>query len=421
MIELDKKKSGITLKKALLFAIVFLLLIKLIFDFDGFGKFISSGGAFLISVLGYLLVGFIIAFILNAYMKIWENRVFRKMKNIKAKRIISIAIAYITLIAVVALLLFALIPTLIDTVSSLAKNLPSAFDKLLALYDDVMHNGKFDLPEAAIQAIANSITKIEKTLVSYIDSGKVTSIITSLFSTTFSGIFNMFMGIMVSFYMLLEKDNVIKALKTITIGLFSENTSKKIFHNSKKINVVFTQYFAGKLLQAIIVLFVSYIIFLIAGLDYAILFAVILGITNMIPYIGPWIGGILVVLLSLSQGLPAGITALICVLIMQVIDNTILTPNIVGGQIGISPLLVLIGLCICGGLFGLPGLILGDVFAAIIKILFYDTYVKNKINNKIENGLLPESARGEYLTHTEYGQKPTLIKKFIGLFKKRKK
>lgn len=422
MEELDiKKKNELNPKKIVLCLIVFLLLVKLIFDFNGFGKLISFCSSFLISVFSYILIGFIIAFILNAYMNIWEKKVFKKIQNARRKRILSIIIAYFSLLVLVLLLLFALIPTLIDTVSVFAKNLPSAFDKLVRLYDDVMHNGRFDLPEVVVDTIANGIDKMKLVVINYFNSENITRFISSVFSTTFSGVFNTFMGIMVSVYMLLEKDRAVKAAKTITVGLFREEQANKIFHNAKKINVVFTQYFAGKLLQAFVVLLLSYVIFLITGLDYAILFAVILGVTNMIPYVGPWIGGVFVVAISLSQNLSTAITALICVLIMQLIDNMILTPNIVGGQIGISPLLVLIGLCVCGGLFGLPGLILGDVFAAVIKILFYDTYIMNKIEKKIQKGYLPESARAEYLQHELMTKKPTLVAKIIGKVKKKNK
>lgn len=415
------KKKNITPKKIILIFIIGLLFVKLIFDFNGFGKLLSFCSSFLISVFSYVLIGFIIAFILNAYMNIWEKKVFKKIQNAKRKRVLSIIIAYASLLVIVLLLLFALIPTLIDTVSMFARNLPAAFDKLVGFYDDVMHNGRFDLPEVVVETIAGGIEKMKSVVINYFNSENITGFISSVFSTTFSGIFNTFMGIMVSIYMLLEKDHALKAAKTITIGIFREDTANKIFCSAKKINTVFTQYFAGKLLQALIVLFLSYIVFLIAGLDYAILFAVILGVTNMIPYVGPWIGGIFVVIISLSQDLSTAITALVCVLIMQLIDNTILTPNIVGGQIGISPLLVLIGLCVCGGLLGLPGLILGDVFAAVIKILFYDTYIMNRIEKKIEKGYLPESARIEYLQHELITRKPSLVTRIIKKFKKKNK
>lgn len=416
-----KKKKELSLKKVILFVIVLLLLVKLIFDFEGFGNLISLASSFLLSVLSYVFIGFIIAFILNAFVNVWEKKIFKKMNNPRTKRILSISISYISLFAIVFVLLFALIPTLIDTVSMLAKNMPAAFDKLVGLYDDVVHNGRFNLPEVVIETIGNGIEKMKTVAIDFVNSGKLTNIVTSVFSTTFSGVFNVFMGLMVSFYMLLEKDKAIKAVKTITIGIFNENKANSIFEDARKINVVFTQYFAGKIMQAFIVLVISYFIFMIAGLEYAILFGVILGITNMIPYVGPWIGGVFVVAISLSQSLSTAITALICVLIMQLIDNVILTPNIIGGKIGISPLLVLIGLCVCGGLLGLPGLILGDVFAAVIKILFYDTYIKNKIETKIEKGLLPESARAEYLEEEILVKKPSLLSRLVGLLKKKKK
>ena len=191
MEELDiKKKNELNPKKIVLFLIVFLLLVKLIFDFNGFGKLISFCSSFLISVFSYILIGFIIAFILNAYMNIWEKKVFKKIQNARRKRILSIIIAYFSLLVLVLLLLFALIPTLIDTVSVFAKNLPSAFDKLVRLYDDVMHNGRFDLPEVVVDTIANGIDKMKLVVINYFNSENITRFISSVFSTTFSGVFN---------------------------------------------------------------------------------------------------------------------------------------------------------------------------------------------------------------------------------------
>ena len=84
-----------------------------------------------------------------------------------------------------------------------------------------------------------------------------------------------------------------------------------------------------------------------------------------------------------------GIRVLICVLIIQMIDNWFITPNIVGGQMGISPLLVLVGLCVGGVLFGFVGMIIGDVLAAVVKVVFYDTYVEQKLRKRIALGELP--------------------------------
>ena len=120
-----------------------------------------------------------------------------------------------------------------------------------------------------------------------------------------------------------------------------------------------------------------------------------MAIMNMIPYIGPWIGGVIVVFISVPQGVYAIIASLVCVLAVQALDNWFIGPKIVGGRMGASSLLVLAGLCICGGLFGLPGMIFGDVIAVIFKVFFYDRFICNKLKAKGEKGLLPEEFTDE--------------------------
>ena len=99
-----------------------------------------------------------------------------------------------------------------------------------------------------------------------------------------------------------------------------------------------------------------------------------------------------------------GVRVLICVLIIQMIDNWFITPNVVGGQMGISPLLVLIGLCVGGVLFGFVGMIIGDVLAAVVKVVFYDTYVERKLRKRVASGELPP----------EYGELPEPEGKNVG-------
>lgn len=224
----------------------------------------------------------------------------------------------------------------------------------------------------------------------WFNAENITNFATRFFSTTISGVFNAIMGLMVSVYMLIEKDKAIRMLKRVNYALLPKKHADTIQWGATQCNRIFRKYFAGKLLQACITLILSYVLFLIAGLRYAILLAVIMAFLNMIPYIGPWLGGALVVFITLPQGLFSIVAALICILAVQAADNWFVTPKIVGGRMGVSPLLVLVGLCIFGGLFGLPGMIIGDVMAAIFKTLFYDRYVENRLNNKIKNGFLPK-------------------------------
>lgn len=387
----------ITPMRIYVFILAVLVAVKVIFDIHGFGDFISRLISFIISVFSYLIIGAILAFILNSYTGVWENKIFKKMKSYKLKRILSIIIAYLTMLLIITLIMFALVPALVDTVKVFADNLPKAFGKIQNFYIDITQNGKFDLPTEVLDAINNGLTKLQEIATEIFSPQRITAV----FSGTISGVFNVIMGIMISVYLLIEKDNCIKAMKKINYAILPRKRAESVMWGAGQINSILRQYISGKLLQALIILVTSYIMFLIAGVEYAILLGVIMAVMNMVPYIGPWIGGIVVVFISIPQGIYPAVATLICVLAVQALDNWFVGPKIVGGRMGASPLLVLAGLCICGGLFGLPGMIFGDVLAVVFKVFFYDRFINNRLKNKAEKGLLPSEISDEYTEQTD--------------------
>ena len=390
----NRRPSEWNFKTFLLLGILLILATKIIFDFVGFRASLGEAFRYVGSLLGYLTYGFILAYVLNAYTCWLNGNLLKRMKSAKWKRYVGIILAYVTLIAFVAILIFAIVPKLIESITDLAKMIPKLFDTVNAFYKDVVEDGKFNLPVALQQEIVNGIASLKTTLTGLLNVDLITSTGIRIVKATGSGVFNVFMTLLVSVYMLLEKDKVLVAGNRIVHGLFKPTVADQITDTGRKVDSVFKRYFAGKLLQAIVILVLSYIVLLIGRVDYAILFAVILGFTNLIPYIGPWIGGVPVVLISLVQDPWMGIRALICILIIQLLDNWFITPNIVGGQMGISPLLVLTGLCVGGVLFGFVGMIIGDVLAAVVKVVFYDTYVDWKLRKRVEAGELPASYTG---------------------------
>lgn len=400
----------VTPAKIYFYILIVFLTVKLIFDVNGFGKLISGIGSFAISILSYLVVGLIIAYILNIYVMKLENIVLKKIGNAKIKRAVAIILAYLTLIIIVSLLVFALIPALAETINVFAENIPKGFNSIREIYIDIMKNGELNIPESFIESIEKNIGVVQDNIMELFDVKAITETLTGVFTSAVSGIFNIVMGIMVSVYMLLEKDKAIYVLKKINYAMFSKKRADNIQWGASRINSILRRYFVGKLLQAGIILIVSYLLFTVAGVRYAILLAVIMAIMNMIPYIGPWIGGVIVVFVSIPQGVFAILAALVCVLAVQAIDNWFITPKVVGGKMGISPLLVLIGLCIFGGIFGLAGMIFGDVMMAVVKVLFYDGYIKNRIASKKKQGFLKEDFGEETEIVLEKNEKETVQK-----------
>ncbi len=374
---MQKNKNNWTIKKIVFLFVVLCLVAKLVFDFTGFWSNFSYIFEFIGSLLSYLLTGFIIAYILNAYMHFWSSKLLKNVLKDKprAKYVICLVIAYLTFLGILAFLIFTLVPTLYDTIKDLGDKSSQLIKDGEVLYNKLLAGDMFNIPDKVLKNIENALSHLTTTLLSLFDL----KLITGILSNTTTWIFNFVMGVMVSVYMLIEKDNSVVAINRIMDGLLTKKSSYMLKWIFKEINKIFRLYFTGKLLEALICTILIYIAFTIAGIPYAILFAVIFGITNMIPYIGPWIGAIPVTLVSIVSDVWLGVAAVICILIIQAIDNWFIAPKIVGGKMGISPLLVLAGLSIGGKLFGVLGLLFGDVLAAIFKLFFYDVYIAKRI------------------------------------------
>lgn len=386
---LNKKPSEWNFKTFLLLGILLLLATKIIFDFVGFRASLGEAFKYVGSLLGYLTYGFILAYVLNACIYWMDGSILKKMKPGKKKQAVGIILAYALLVAFVAVLIFAIVPKLVESITDLAKMVPNLFDTVNAFYRDFIEGGWSTLTPAMQNEIVEGIADLKTTLIGLLNVDLIASMGIRVAKAAGVGVFNIFMTLLVSVYMLLEKDRVLVAGNRIVHGLFKPTVADQITNTGRKVDLVFKKYFAGKLLQAVVILVLSYIVLLIGRVDYAILFAVILGFTNLIPYIGPWIGGVPVVLISFVQDPWLGVRALICILIIQMLDNWFITPNIVGGQMGVSPLLVLVGLCVGGALFGFVGMIIGDALAAVAKVVFYDTYIEWKLRKRVEAGELP--------------------------------
>ena len=193
----------VTPAKIYFYILIVFLTVKLIFDVNGFGKLISGIGSFAISILSYLVVGLIIAYILNIYVMKLENIVLKKIGNAKIKRAVAIILAYLTLIIIVSLLVFALIPALAETINVFAENIPKGFNSIREIYIDIMKNGELNIPESFIESIEKNIGVVQDNIMELFDVKAITETLTGVFTSAVSGIFNIVMGIMVSVYMLL--------------------------------------------------------------------------------------------------------------------------------------------------------------------------------------------------------------------------
>ena len=197
-----------------------------------------------------------------------------------------------------------------------------------------------------------------------------------------TSLFDVFVSIVVSIYVLSERDQILNFLKKCARAIFKEKTYKnmdKYFNNS---NEIFFKFIASQFLDAVVVGVLVTIAMSIMGIKYAPLLGFFIGLFNMIPYVGAIIAvAISAVITLITGGLSQTIWMLIIVIVLQQIDANIINPNIIGQSLKVSPLLVIFAITVGGAYFGMLGMFLAVPVIAIVKIVIED-YVDLKLKKK---------------------------------------
>lgn len=138
---------------------------------------------------------------------------------------------------------------------------------------------------------------------------------------------------------------------------------------------VFKIYFKGKLKIAFLLGMIAFLLFWILRIPYGFILSIIIGIFNLIPYIGNIIGGSIVLIFALlSGGVQKALWSLAIIILLEIIEDFFLEPKILGKSFGLHPLLIFIVVLLGGMIFGIPGMILAVPIAGIIRVLFKKYY-----------------------------------------------
>jgi predicted PurR-regulated permease PerM len=270
-----------------------------------------------------------------------------------------------------------------DSVLELVSNIPNYYDTLVTKYDNLSEDSilKNDLIKENIIELKNIDVK---QFVS-INSDKIMEYVKNIINI-FSGIFDVFVAIVVSVYILLQRTSILKALRRFARAIYKKETYETIDHYFTKANEVFFTFIASQLLDAFIVGILTTTAMLILKVKYAPLLGFAIGLFNLIPYIGAIVAVALGIIITLiTGGFGKALAMAIVVIILQQIDANIINPKILGNSLETSPLLVLFSISIGGAYFGIIGMFLAVPIAVVIKAILTDFVdSKNKIKDEEE-------------------------------------
>lgn len=357
----------------LLIALTVVIVYKML---DNFSNVTEWFGTFF-RILKPFLAGLLISYILFMPCKKIENALSKsKLKFIKKKaRGLSVIATYIIFVLIIIIAINCIFPVLKESVVELISNVPGYYEILVNKYKE--------LPEDSV--IKSDIIKDKMTELSNIDVRQLLSInnekmieyVKSIINI-FSGIFDLFVSIIVSVYILLQRTMIMGFLRRFARALFKKNTYEAVNKYFTKANEVFFTFISSQLLDAIIVGILTTVAMLIIKVKYAPLIGFTIGLFNMIPYIGAIVAVAIGILITfITGGLGKAICMAIVVIILQQIDANIINPKIIGVSLEVSPLLVIFSVTVGGAYFGIIGMFLGVPIAVVIKTVLND-WIDNK-------------------------------------------
>ena len=329
----------------------------------------------LFSVMSSFFWGILFALILRPLSVRIEN-IFSKKWPLKTRRLISSLIVTILLIVAFVVFIVVITPALVDSVSSLSNAVkdfssnPSAWINMLKdtlhLSDDIVnmiYNYSNEIVKAFWQAIQNFVPSLVSATVA-----------------TFSSLVKFIIGFIVCIYVLVDRQEIAYSLRKFALLVLDEKQyarGKRIMYLSLE---KFSGFFSGKILDSLIVGLICFVAMLFINSQYAALIAIVVGVTNIIPFFGPFIGAIPCALILLIVNPLDSLIFIIMVVILQQIDGNIIGPRILGNSVGLSSLWIMFAIIVGGSYFGFFGMLLG---VPVFSIIYY--IIKDIVDEKIEN------------------------------------
>lgn len=347
-------------------------------------KYFSAAASFFIHILDAcyaLILGCVIAYILNIVLKKYEKIYFPKsQKKIvkKTKRGVCIALSVFTVLAIIIIIIMIVIPELYKCFELLSDALPNAVNGAKAW---INNNIKSEFILDKVNNFDFSWKTFEPALMGFfkVNSSEILNSVISVTSSIVGTITDGIIGIVFAVYILYNKEKLSRQFNKITKAYGKPEKNKKLLGYLKIADKTFSSFIVGQCTEAVILGFLCFIGMTILRFPYAGVTGAVVGLTALIPIVGAFIGAIIGAFLIFTVSPIKAVMFIIFLIILQQCEEAFIYPKVVGKSIGLPGMWVLAGITIGGGLFGVVGMLVGvPIVATIYKIL------QKSVNSRIK-------------------------------------
>lgn len=377
-----RKASDWNLKKYITIALITFatfccctLFFFFIYRYRGFTEYWQK----MMGILQPFIFGFIVAYLINPIMvflethlkKILIPRMHSEKKAKKLARSIGTGGALIFFIMIIFLLLYMMIPELIESIRNMVRDLPAEMNAFArwsqkTFADDselstMLGTSLVSATAYVQQFLQEQILPLANTYIASITTGVVSGV---------KILFNFIIGLVVAVYILMSKETFIGQGKKVVYAVLPPKVGNWVVKTLRVSNKMYGGFISGKILDSVIIGILCYIGLLMLSMPYSLLVAVFVGITNVVPFFGPYVGAVpSFILIALADPIK-GLYFLLFIVLLQQFDGNILGPKILGDSTGLSSFWVVFAILVGGGLFGFMGMLLGvPTFAVIYYVI----------------------------------------------------
>ena len=370
----DMAAWGLTAFITIVLCILFFFVLYKLRELHAFSRTLSA-------ILQPISFGAVLAYVLTPIYNRVRSTLSRWLSGpLKRQRLVNslasgggIAASLLFIILVAYGLVAAVVPEVVRSIVGIADDMDTYFATMSNWFNEFMSRDTIYAPYIR-QLLDNVGTYIEN-LVNDTILPNLNSYLVNLSAGVVQALrvtLNLIIGLIVAAYLLGCKDTLCAQSKKIIYGLFRTPAANLIVAKFRYAHQVFGGFINGKLLDSLIIGIIAMVFCNLLQFPYPMLLAVVIGVTNVIPFFGPFIGAIPCALLVLLVSPLQCLYFCIFILILQQFDGNILGPKILGDSTGLSSFWVLFSILLFGGLFGFVGMIVGVPLFAVFYSLVKD-------------------------------------------------
>ena len=343
---------------------------------------VAGAVVWLLGILSPFVLGGGIAFVLNVPMRAIERHLFHNQRRLtKVRRPLALELTLVALTGVLTLAFCVIGPGIKDAVMSIAAQVPDAFDRL---YQRLLGLEQY-LPQIKdlVGDLAIDWKSLSQKALSLAQSwgGSLISSGGGLMVGVVSGVSTFVIGLIFSFYILLQKEKLARQGRQVLYGLLPLKEADRALEVLRLAERTFSNFLSGQCVEACILGTLFVIAMTIFRMPYALLVGVLIALTALIPIVGAFIGCAVGALLIAITDPWKALAFIILFLVLQQIEGNLIYPHVVGSSVGLPSIWVLAAVTLGGKLMGVGGMLFFIPLCSVLYALFRD-FVKGRLAEK---------------------------------------